>query len=285
MRYDVDVKTRKSIREIVDGQQRISAILSYVNDGFKILNVHNKEFGNLYFSELSESEQKKLWEYKISVDVLKIVDDPQILDIFARLNTYTVVLKKQELLNAKYFGAFKQTVYSIGFNFKEFYVNNGILTEKQIARMAEAELTSELIIIILSGIEDRKNIEQYYKKFDDEFAKEGEVRKTFASNIDIISQIIGPDLLGSSFSKTPIFYSLFGVVNELKKERKFKEKYFSKIREALLDIDVILDTDPNDLPQNYFAFYDAATKHVTDLKSRKIRHEFIKNHILGKALN
>ena len=35
MKYSVDIETKKSFREIVDGQQRIATILSYLNDGFK----------------------------------------------------------------------------------------------------------------------------------------------------------------------------------------------------------------------------------------------------------
>lgn len=48
MQQEVDLETRKTVRQIVDGQQRIRAILSFIEDGFKIMKVHNKEFGGKY---------------------------------------------------------------------------------------------------------------------------------------------------------------------------------------------------------------------------------------------
>ena len=283
MRYDVDMNTKKSIKEIIDGQQRTATILSFLNDGFKIMNVHNKEYGGKYFSELSEPVKKLIWEFKISVDVITSGDEPQILDIFARLNTYTVTLNRQELFNSKYFGAFKQAVYSVGFEFKNFWVNNNILTDNQIARMAEAECASELVIQILSGVNDRKVIESYYKKYDDEFLEEENVKDSFRMNIDLISEIIGYTLPKSNFSKKPLFYSLFGVIHELREKNKLNIKVIPKINSALLEIDNILEQKPEDIGQKFFRFYDASTKHVTDLKARKIRHEFLNKYISSKA--
>jgi len=188
MRHDVDLETRKSIREIVDGQQRIEAILLFLKDGFKVSRVHNKEHGGKYFTELPKEIRRAMLQFKISVDIIHGTET-QILDIFARLNTYTVKLNAQELLNAKYFGAFKQTVYSLGYEFKDFWVNNHIMGEREVARMGEAQLASELAILILSGIQDRKAIAAYYYKYDDEFRKANKVSKAFRRNMDIISQI------------------------------------------------------------------------------------------------
>ena len=283
MKYSVDIETKKSFREIVDGQQRIATILSYLNDGFKVMRVHNKEYGGKYFSELDEKQKRSFWEFKISVDVLSLDDDTYILDIFARLNTYTATLKKQELLNSKYFGAFKQAVYSLGFRFKDFWVNNNILSERQIARMAEAEFTSELVIQLIDGINDRKSIESFYKKYDDDFPNEQKVKRLFVNNIDAIANIIGSELSETNFSSTHLFYTLFGVINELRSKKKLREKIFPRIKNALIEIDNILDTQPEELNSKYFSFYDASTKHVTDLKIRKIRHSFILNFIKQKA--
>jgi len=45
MRQTVVPKGRRTTREIVDGQQRLRAVLSFVKDGFKLSRAHNKEFG------------------------------------------------------------------------------------------------------------------------------------------------------------------------------------------------------------------------------------------------
>jgi len=280
MRHDINPRTNKSTREIVDGQQRLRAIFDYLADGFKVLQIHNEEYGGKYYSQLPEDVQKDFLHYLISVDVLLGAENSQVLDIFARLNTYTVRLNKQELLNAKYFGAFKMTAYRLGLAYVSAWINNRILTYKDVARMSEAELASELIIFILDGIQDRKKIEEYYKKYDDEFEAEREVANSFGTTMDLISEILGESLGETNFSKKPLFYTLFGVIYELNKESKLNSDNYARVRVALSDIDAILDSKPSDLRPENFEFYDASTKHVTDSSRRENRHDFIKQMIL-----
>jgi len=283
MRHDVDPKTRKSIREIVDGQQRTRTILNYLDDGFKISRIHNEEFAGYYFSGLQSSVQKDILQYLIAVDVLHGAEDAQVLDIFARLNTYTVRLNIQELLNAKYFGLFKSTVYSLGYEYLNFWLNNNILSNREITRMGEADLTSELLILTMDGVQDRKKIEDYYKRFDDEFNNKKAVVEKFKKTMDTISEIIGDSLPSSNFASKPLFYSLFGATQDLINENRIHKKDYTKIKISLHDIDNIINSEPDDLPKKYFKFFDAATKHVTDVSARIIRHKFIKEHIIANT--
>ncbi|MBK9722146.1 MAG: DUF262 domain-containing protein [Saprospiraceae bacterium] len=48
IRQKLNVQTRKSIREVVDGQQRLRTILSYLKDGFVISKKHHPTFGGLF---------------------------------------------------------------------------------------------------------------------------------------------------------------------------------------------------------------------------------------------
>lgn len=279
MRHDVDPKTRKSLREIVDGQQRIRTILNYLQDGFKISKIHNEEYGGKYYSQLPDKVQRNILQYEISVDVLLGAEDPEVLSIFARLNTYTVKLNKQELINAQYFGLFKQTVYSLGYEYVKYWTNNNVLTEKEIARMGEAELASELAIFLIDGIQDRKKIESYYEEFDEAFPKRKYVIDNFKRTIDNIAEIMGDYLSESNFANKPLFYSLFGVIHELFLEHKIQKSNYPKILSTLQNLDNILNSNPDELSSIDFNFYDASTKHVTDLSRRKIRHDFIKKSI------
>jgi len=282
MHHDVNLETRKSIREIVDGQQRIQAILLFLRDGFKVSKVHNKECGGKYFAELPKETRRAILQFKISVDIIHGTET-QILDIFARLNTYTVKLNAQELLNAKYFGAFKQTVYLLGYEFKDFWVNNRVMTERDVARMGEAQLASELAILILSGIQDRKAIATYYDNYDDNFKEAGKITRAFRQSMEDISQIFDGRLKDSGFRKKPLFYSLVGVLGQLRKTHQLKAREFPKIFSALAEIDEILASDPDSISPKYFKFYGACTKHVTDLAARKIRHKFILNFVTKRT--
>jgi len=92
IRQKINVSTKTSIRDVVDGQQRLRAILSYINDGFVVSKAQNAEYGGLCFSQLPEDIQGQVLAYEVSVDLLINLPDADVLDIFSRLNSYAVIL-------------------------------------------------------------------------------------------------------------------------------------------------------------------------------------------------
>ncbi len=160
----------RMIREVIDGQQRISAVLDFIDGKYSLSKSLGAPWAGKAFSQLSKPEQTQLRTYGFSSEVFQDISDQEVLELFARLNTYSVKLSKQELRNGKSFGLFKQSAYSLAFEHLEFWRHNRIFTETAIARMLEAELTSELMIAAIDGMQDKKqSIDHYYSKFDDEF--------------------------------------------------------------------------------------------------------------------
>lgn len=287
MRQEIDDMGR-TIREIVDGQQRIRTALSYLQNGFAIMRAHGgDEFGGKYYDDLSDEIQRKFLQYEFAVDLLVGASEPEVLDVFARLNTYGVRLNKQELLNSKYFGYFKNTIYRLGYEFYRFWVDNKILSENEIARMIEAELTSEFVIATLSGIQSRKVIERYYKDYDDEFPEQTTVVERFKQCMDTIGEVMGDRLATSNFSSKHLFYSLYCVIYDLLygipessiEQIGFNRANISKIRNTLMDIDFIFEQNPDDIVGREREFYDASTRHTTDLQARRTRHQYIVSRI------
>ncbi len=45
MRQQINPSTKSSVRDVVDGQQRLRTILSYIKDGFKVTKLQNAEYG------------------------------------------------------------------------------------------------------------------------------------------------------------------------------------------------------------------------------------------------
>ena len=277
--------TRITTREIVDGQQRIRAILSYLKDGFKISKVHNEEYGGLYFSQLPNEIKSDILKYEIAVDLLMDLEDRDILDIFARLNTYSVSLNKQELLNAKYFGYFKQLVYRLGFEFSKFWVQNGIFTDTKIMRMAEAELISDLLIAMLDGIRSKKSVEKYYVCYDDDFPQREEFERRFKHTMDLIGDLFDESLKDTNYSRPPMFYGLFvtlyhmnyGVKDLAADRQPITPDAYSKVRNALSNMDEIVSLDP--VPEKYQSFVNSSTKATTDTPSRTTRCIFMSKYI------
>lgn len=210
VRQNVDPKQRKTIREVVDGQQRLRAVIAYAKDEFPVVKSQSPSFGGKKFSQLPQDAQQRFLNYEFSVVLLEEVSDSDVLDIFARLNTYAQKLTAQELLNAAYFGEFKQTVYRLGYDHLEFWRQNHILLDRQIMRMAEAELTTEFLVVMLTGIQHRRaKINELYESKDDDFPEKQRVVKEFKSVIDTLATCFGDTLRDTIFGRRVLFYSLF----------------------------------------------------------------------------
>ena len=213
IRQKINVTTRTSAREVVDGQQRLRTILSYVKDGFVISRAQNAEFGGKRFSTLPEDVQAQILAYEIAVDLLINLPDSEVLDIFSRLNSYAVILNEQEKLNANYFGPFKITADAIGRKYTEFWIQNGVLTSKQILRMAEVSLVADLLIAMLEGLRAKKRIKGYYRAYEATFDHDTQqLEDRFDQTIGIIGKLFPSGLKGSEFSRPFLFYSLFTTV-------------------------------------------------------------------------
>src|SRR4051794_2177320 len=200
------------IREVIDGQQRVSAVLDYIDGKYSLLPSFPADWAGKEFDELSDAEHDAIRTYPFISEVFHGISDAKVLEIFARLNTYSVQLNAQELRNGRYFGFFKQTAYELAHEHVEFWRSNKIMTERGIARMDDAELVSELMILEMDGLQDKKNsITPFYADFDEEFSSRDQVVTRFRATIDAIADSID-SLASTEFRRRPLFYSLFGAV-------------------------------------------------------------------------
>lgn len=213
IRQKINVATKTSIREVVDGQQRLRTILSYVKDGFHITAVQNPEYGGKKFSQLPVEVQTQILSYEISVDLLINLSDPEVLDIFSRLNSYAVVLNEQEKINADHFGPFKVLADKIGHKYYAYWTDQKILTAKNIMRMQEVNLVADLLIAIREGIKSKKQIKKYYDLYESNFAVDVDTLEgMFDAVIAKIAELFPEGLSDTEFRRPHLFYSLFTAV-------------------------------------------------------------------------
>ena len=289
MRLRVDPGTRRTVREVVDGQQRLRAVLDFIRGEFPVMRIHNKEFGGMSYPDLPDGVQREFLRYKFVVHILEDISDAEVLGIFARLNTYTVRLNPQELRNAEFFGVFKQTVYELAHQHYAFWRNNRILRDSQIARMREAELVSILIVTMLEGIRETKigELNGFYKRYDDDFAQGQEIASQFDEVLDIIGDIFGNELSGSLFRRVPLFYSLFVVLYDARfglprSERprlRFPRAVNREVLERLRKVEVTMDSAGP--PGDYTGFIEATSRSTADAGARRARHEFLWEKVLS----
>lgn len=213
IRQKINVSTKTSIREVVDGQQRLRTILSFIKDGFTVSRRQNPEHGGVLFSQLDEDVQSAVLSYEVAVDLLINLPDSEVLDIFSRLNSYAVVLNEQEKINASHFGPFKVLADKIGFKYNQYWMKQGILAPRTILRMQEVNLVADLLIAMIEGIRSKKRIKGYYAAYEKEFEHDVDVLEAeFDLTIENIRLVYPDGLSSTEFSRNHLFYTLFTAV-------------------------------------------------------------------------
>lgn len=288
IRLKIDTISKRVVREVVDGQQRLRTVLSFIAGDFPILQAHNPELAGMYYTDLSEKLQHQFLRYHFLVNTLTDVTDQEVLGIFARLNTYTVKLNAQELRNSAYFGLFKQMVYKLAHQYYSFWRSNNILTDQTIARMGDAELVSELVVSMMDGIRQTKanDLEGFYKKYDDVFPRRNKIVSEFDATMDLVGYIFGDDLGLSPFRRIPLFYTVFcavydrkfGLPHSRRSQVSFSAKQVLRIRAKFDRLGKILVTD--NPPKKYLQFIEDSRLSTADVGRRKRRHKFTWDNVL-----
>jgi hypothetical protein len=291
IREILDPDRRKTVREAVDGQQRLQTILDFLDDRGVILKSHNEEVGGQKFSELHEAMKKRILNYPFSVVILVGADDADVFKTFERLNSYTLPLSAQEKLNAKFFGSFKQFVFRLGQDHLEFWRSNGVLTNRKIVRMGEAELTSELIVAMLDGLQDKKkSLEHFYRRYDDVFPIAKKLRRRFEACIRLIQSIFGTELSDSAFHKKALFYSLFCVIYDIlhglphspianRKAQRITSSSYASIRRGLARLASVLNSESPSAAE--IRFIEACGRQTDNVGPRRVRHRYIYEAVVG----
>jgi len=213
LRQIQDPAKRRAVREVVDGQQRVSTLLAFIDGDFSLSRTLDAPWAGKTFAKLDDPQQRAVTDYGFICEVMLGVSDAEVLEVFSRLNTYSVKLNAQELRNGKFFGYFKQTAYRLAFEHVEFWRRNNIFSDASISRMLEVELTSELLIAIMAGLQDKKqSIDSFYRNHDDDFPDREKVAGVFRDTVNGISETFGSSLRETLFTGVPLFYSLFTVV-------------------------------------------------------------------------
>ena len=227
LRQRTNAQTLKTIKEVVDGQQRLRTVFAYVAPGllgddqeesFLVYKTHNHEISGKAFEQLPTNVKQQILDYQFSVHVLpSTTDDADVLKIFARINSSGTKLNDQELRNAEFFGEFKTAAYDAAFEQLDRWRNWQLFDDDQLARMLEVELTSELFMLIMSGPQQKtqKNITTTYQDNDEDFARAEFVKARFSWVLDEIDGKLGNEMPALVFNRIPLFYALFGAVLEL----------------------------------------------------------------------
>jgi len=204
----LDRPTRRPLREIVDGQQRISTLVEYADDQFA-LGQNAKEFAGMYFRDLDEEQQDLFYSYTVSVDVIRNADRAEILQMFRRMNAFTLPLNAAEKRHSEFFGEFKNWINAVLDDFEGLLTSWNILTSRQIVRMADAELLADIALAIQDGIVSTSptRLVQLYKRYDEDFDARDVFDVEVRSSLGAITSHLS-ELHGTYATKPHVFHSL-----------------------------------------------------------------------------
>jgi hypothetical protein len=286
----------RAVRVVVDGQQRLRAIIDFYEGNFKISSAHNKELGGFTHDRLSDELKREFLQYELGVDLLFNLPYADILDVFARLNSYTVKLNSIEIINAQYLGYFKTSAFAYGRKYAEFLIDSGVITRPQVSRMKEAELSADLFMALIGGVQTNKNVESYYKRYEDEQDSLPTQEIRFDKVMSCIGTIYSTsDLSASNWSRAQLFYTLFTSIAHIlygltglepvQQIPEVDKHILARWRNALNEIsvtfdEILVDKEKSQRPSEYKVFVEKSQRATTDTGARKERSDFVVSKLI-----
>jgi hypothetical protein len=287
---------------VIDGQQRIRAILSFIRGEFSLQEPYTGDYKNKTFKELPDNIRAKFLRYNLNYNEITDASDEQLREIYSRVNKYSSVLNKQEFRRADFPGDFLELAEKLAVN--SFFDGTKIFTITNRRRFGDAEYVSELLAGLIGGIQDKKStLDNFYKDYANWDAEhKNKIEKEFVEILKDIHLIFnekehigksGPITIhfsrklkfNGSISKTRFkqksdFYALFFAISKLKRlDYNVIGKNLENLRTDLLFMHEYTD------PSSYInLFRGYATKCLSDANSkasREWRSKFLFNILYG----
>ncbi len=214
---ETDPETGNTITHIVDGQQRITSIIEFINNGFPLSEKHlldesiKTRCGNKIFAELNDEDKIRLWDYKVSIVVIdRTFDKNAIKQLFFRLNLTNYSLNAQEKLKSKdsVFGDKSEALSTL-----DFWKECKVFSATDARRMQDVRYCCSIYILAKEGIVDQTGdtkINDYYMDYAEEFDSDKVLYAKIENAMDIITAL--RDKSTQSFiSKKAQMYTLFSM--------------------------------------------------------------------------
>lgn len=210
VRHVIDLEDEKSVKEIVDGQQRVRSILEYRDGAFA---AKHPAHGNrpVKYTDLTPTQRQAFLSSKLSVGYLIDADDADVIEIFGRINSVSKTLNPQEKRNSQYSGEFKQFCLKKSVELVPFWRESRLFSDNDISRMLEVQMVSDLVYNMIEGLKDfsAAALSKTYAKYDLEFPMREDIEsrwdKVFGTAVEV-----GPDAFKKGiFGAYQIAQSLF----------------------------------------------------------------------------
>lgn len=273
---------------VVDGQQRIRAVLEYVQGDYSLQGDDvAQRWRGLKFDDLGVDEKKIVFAYKFVVRILPPLDDEGVRKIFSRLNRNVVALNEQELRNATYWGPFIKAIQYIA-DEDQFWSESGIFSANDHRRMLDHEFISELAVALLHGPQNKKDkLDSYYQLYEERFEDRDRLVDAFRTITGEIRQLV-PALAATRWRKKSDFYTLFLVLATKAGDFPWPADRRTQIASRLLDfgnrVDSILRLEEGAWvthDQNVAEYARGVARAASDRTNRVAREKALSNFVFA----
>ena len=217
-RTRIDASSQTTVREVVDGQQRLHAILEFASGKIRLTS-KSPSFGGKKYSDLTDDEKEAFLAYRVPVVQLINASDANVLEIFSRLNSYSVKVTPAELRHAEYSEPIKWAVYDTARNWSTLWHDFGVVSIRDSVRLRNTSVVAEMFMALDKGFDDggERRIGSYYRERKTE--RESFFRPLRKKIDEIIRDILSnmdDDFVDTVFFDAPNFLALFAAVAFLK---------------------------------------------------------------------
>lgn len=261
----VDIEAKKTIRHVIDGQQRLTTIRNYIDGKFE------KPLSSVTpYDNLSLTEKGDFLSYEIVVRDLGKIDDQTVREIFRRINLTKFKLDTVEIHNAIYDGHFISTAKSI-LDTADLSVF-GVFKDSEFSRMGDLHF----ILLIMATVESKgyfsqdTAIEGMIEKFNEEYPNSGNTKLRIQTALDTIPTL-GLDEDSMWFRKS----NFFTLVAEL---ALHPEKIDSKLKENLIALESNVMSNKSTKNNEFGIYYSYMYQATNNRKARVVRSELFRKY-------
>jgi hypothetical protein len=286
----LDLRSRKTYKEIVDGQQRSVAIFQFYNDEFRLNDsLETEEISGKIYSELEPEFQSKFLEYSLAIDTFLSATQPEIVESFRRMNSYTIPLNPEEQRHAVYQGPFKWFVANLARRQEAVFLNIGLFSQKQLVRMADTKLLTEVCDALINGIRttNKTILDRLYKVKNDEFPEEIDFDRWITDAVETIRRWTG--IHNTNLVKPYIMYSLILAIIHISRvipalQTSLPRNEPTPIDMALAEVNLTAMSaalDYDEPPLEFAEFVRACSAKTNVKEQRQIRFRWLCEAIAG----
>lgn len=152
LRTTVDRDSRRTIRDVVDGQQRLRTIVDFEAGKF-VLGARAGDFAGSRYGDLDPDLKDRFLAYKLTCEQLINASDDDVLEVFVRINSYAVPVNEPELRNARFETEFSDLVKSLAKSLTPVW-HLGVLSNRDRVRMMDQSFMAEVLGFFLYGVTD-----------------------------------------------------------------------------------------------------------------------------------